>query len=1076
MKRVYFSVCLSLLCMNGLVATAQEAVSATKPVIMYGGPNQRLIHVSPNGKWACGAQSDGASETVGFVWNLEADEITNLGVGTVAYDVSNDGIVVGTFPDSEASGNGAEVEAAGYWIDGQWHHLENYNDSFAGVGGGSVAMSITADGTYIGGAIYSSKGVKTPVVWKNFKLIGAIGDGNEGEVDAITEDGTLFGGWGYTEMYPDTRQPVLWTLDGIKQIFPGSQVNPYQRVVDFTTDGNKALYIGVEKFGERTPVNAICDLATGESVFVPAASDNYFDYFVTGISDSLSVVGYEQAMNTSAYPIYYKGGKTVKLESYLIEKGVDFDADGIIARRSTDSEGLYNILQCTGVSADDSTFLIQAASVDMYEIPVVVKLNANAVNPAPAGVKASVLSGINVAKIEWKSPLVSSVDLAGYNVYRNGEKLNAEPIDSTVYYDNTVAAGSEYTYYVTADFESGKTSAQSDKVAVSVPADAANAPTDLHARMKGYNDVLVSWREPQTNNPLLRYYEDGVNIDGGFGGSNTSFEAAVRFDKGDIQHYSGYKLTSVRFCPKEEVLSWAVNIYSGQELVYTQPITQQLQYGHINTVKLNEPLPVPQDGDLYIAIQANVASTSTSSNIVGMTYGTTKAGYSDLIRTVSEESWFYSLNDRSENSGGTGYPVRFIIGAELEDGSVSADANTVSSYNVYCDGALAGSSETTSFTSEAVADGDHTYSVEAVYANGDVSGQVSLGFTATANTSACPSIDKVAMAVIDEANNTVKFSWEAPLDNDATNIEYCGQTPNGGPIGPAASGYGYQARTTYMPSKLRSYGGYEVKQLRFYPLANAEFTFYVLKDGQEITSQYVEKYDLNKWNTVTLDEPFVIDEQSTYDIIIDCFDVDAGMPAMAVDNTTPFASIADLVSIDEGKSFVPINTITGENSSPGNWLMGMVASLAGSEPMPIEGYNVRIDANSVTEQPLAEPEFTYEFGSGVSPASTHAVNVDVIYSVVGTVEGSRVFFTINDVIAGIGDNVINDIKITREGDNYIRVEGDGIQGIDVYSVGGSLIGSTSSNVVNVSAVQGGLYILKVKTANGDKTYKVRVSR
>ena len=106
--------------------------------------------------------------------------------------------------------------------------------------------------------------------------------------------------------------------------------------------------------------------------------------------------------------------------------------------------------------------------------------------------------------------------------------------------------------------------------------------------------------------------------------------------------------------------------------------------------------------------------------------------------------------------------------------------------------------------------------------------------------------------------------------------------------------------------------------------------------------------------------------------------------------------------------------------------------------------------------------------------ATHKVNVDVYYSVAGKVEGGAVFFTL--AAAGIGENVINDIKITRDGDSYIRVEGDGVLGVDLYSVNGTLVSSTDTNVVNISGVQGGVYVLKAKTANGVKNFKVRVSK
>ena len=157
--------------------------------------------------------------------------------------------------------------------------------------------------------------------------------------------------------------------------------------------------------------------------------------------------------------------------------------------------------------------------------------------------------------------------------------------------------------------------------------------------------------------------------------------------------------------------------------------------------------------------------------------------------------------------------------------------------------------------------------------------------------------------------------------------------------------------------------------------------------------------------------------------------------------------------------------------------MGFVATAADSEPFPVDGYNVRIDAKTVTSEPVTTTSCTYDFGPGASTTAVHRANVDVVYSVKGTVSGSNVFFTLKDAIAsGIDNNVINDIKITQEGNSYVRVEGDGVESIDVYSLGGALVDSTTGNVVNVSGVQSGMYILKVKTTTGTKTYKVRVTR
>ncbi len=191
MKKVYISICLSLLSMKGF--------ADTKPILMYSEPYQYVNAISPNGKWACGATNDGTSQFVAFIWNLESNEIQNLGTGTIAYGVSDDGTVVGTYPDTEASTNGAEVTSSGYWKDGKWHHLElpegvKYTDPEAG----GIANCVSADGKYIGGSVYSAKGIFTPVVWENGKLLRILSDQYAGSVYAVSNDGSKAGGWTYT--------------------------------------------------------------------------------------------------------------------------------------------------------------------------------------------------------------------------------------------------------------------------------------------------------------------------------------------------------------------------------------------------------------------------------------------------------------------------------------------------------------------------------------------------------------------------------------------------------------------------------------------------------------------------------------------------------------------------------------------------------------------------------------------------------------------------------------------------------------------------------------------------------------
>ena len=1065
MKKSLFLLGLSLLSLKG------NAESGT--VILYGKPNQIVTCVSPNGKWACGTQSYGSSYSVAFVWNLESNEITPLGMDTQGYAVSDNGVVVGLFPDPNASTNGAPVSAAGYWKDGAWHSLGVESEQYQGYTAvGGVGYSISADGRYMGGMIYStSTGSAVPVVWKDGELHAVLNDGIAGQVQAITNDGTLYGGWGYTSERYDTRQPLLWSADGVTTVLPGSETNPEQTVSDFTSDGKYALWVGEVSDGKNTSTLGIRDIAKGTDVVIPYASDQYWTVVLFDITDSLSAVGYEMD-NTTTYPIIYKDGVTQPLETYLVSKGVDFGADGIIAPRSDGAVGLsYNLMQCFGASKDDSTFAIQAASVDQYEIPVIVKLNYNITNPAPAGVKASVMNGLCMAKVTWTAPLANADAVEGYNVYRDGEKVNTDPVSGTAFYDSNVAFGSTYSYTVEAVYAGGVVSARTEAASLAMPATLANAPHSLAARMKGVNDVKLTWAEPQRDLPTLRYYDDADEVSG-MGRTYLSFEGAVRFDATDMDAYDGYKITAVNFVPRKAIESWVLNIYSGTELVYTQPITQELQYSRMNTVVLDEPLALPAKGDLYVAIQANVAMTETSSDILGMVYDKATFGYSDLVRVVGEDEWFYSLEEASEAEQGTSYPITFIIGAELTaaDGQEAA----ITGYNIYRDGESVGTAQATEFVDEAVADGDHTYAVEAVYDGGEKSPQAWLSFTSALNTAAFKAISNVDVAPGATETQAV-FSWTAPLDNDESNIQYCGNTGVGGVTGLKDNGYSYMARVTYLPSMLTSYGGYTVSALRFYPMADAEFTFTVEKDGETIVEgQFVEDFTINRWNTVTLDEPFVIDPNATYTVTLDCFDVTAGQPALAYDGQAAFSGLADIISMDDGETFMTIPDVYQDNATRGNWLIGMVANDGSGDPLPVESYSVRIDGSTVSQSQTATT-YTHDFGTGAASTVSHRVNVDAVYSLRGRVDGSAVYFTLGE-LTGIADNVVNGIKISREGQSIIRVEGDGIESVELYNAAGALVAAAKGNSVNVSAIQGGMYILKVKAAAGDKTYKVSLSR
>jgi uncharacterized membrane protein len=116
--------------------------------------------ISPNGEYATG-NAEGYAGT-SFLWNRTTGEFTQItsehGEECYAYDVSNDGVVVGCF----AHDNNGEVKEGtepyivpGYWKDGVWTALEiPFEIQRTDMNG--YARAISGDGRTITGYVYDT--------------------------------------------------------------------------------------------------------------------------------------------------------------------------------------------------------------------------------------------------------------------------------------------------------------------------------------------------------------------------------------------------------------------------------------------------------------------------------------------------------------------------------------------------------------------------------------------------------------------------------------------------------------------------------------------------------------------------------------------------------------------------------------------------------------------------------------------------------------------------------------------------------------------------------------------------------
>ena len=1053
----------------------------TGALILRSPQDYQVYAISPNGEWACGVYVNMNNMGYGFRWNLLTDKVELLSGDLCLSEgsaISNDGVVAGMFDNTEATDNGAPAYTAGYWKDGQWHHLPNINNApVHNSDQTGYANAITAGGTYIGGAYNDADSRLIPVVWKDGKLehIFTPDEKCEGMIYTVSADGRMAAGWSITPNSEQARVATIWEVGkGATLIMDERLSNAWCSARKFSPNGKWLLYwegyydTPADQITDPTASNmalrALYNVETGEKTDMPTITRDPFNFDIFDINDNGTIVGYESPEATQLdQAVIFKDGKTRWLYDYLKEQGVDMDADTTILRSGKE---IY-FIRAVGISNDEKTFAALYYDPQGALRSMIIKLDENLTTREPVQLEATSLAGIAAARLSWEAPLAGAEGVTGYNIYRNGVKMNSQPITTTSYIDNAAVTG-QYSYQVTALY--GETeSAASQKAEVTVGGDPVQAPRNFFARQKGYSGALLQWDAPRTNLTVKSYYPEGAKVTG-FGGGNNSFEAAIRIPAEEVALYSGYSLLSVSFYPMTAQEGWKVNIYkkpvggTARELIHSQPITQPLTYGKENVVHLTMPeAEMPADADLYVAIEVTVAADHTGYNVLGEVSGDPIPGQTDLLRMTTEPE-FYSLYEEGLKFGATQLTTWAIAANLTVTGDKVNEMDQIDYYAVYDGSEEVGVAAGRLFAFQSLSEGEHMLGVKAIYKNGCTSELTTFPLSIVPNEQVFKAVGQGDVKWTFPNDHSVDFSWQAPADDDETFLTHSIDALAGGVLGPAENNYNYIAATVYSPAMTRGYEGYRVKAFKFYPLTSALYTFFLEEDGKVICEAFPEAYTPGMWNSVELPEHVTIKAGSNYRLLLDCYDVTPNTAPLGLDARMPFIEEGDLYSLNEGATYTSVS----QASAFGNWMMGLVLVSPNATPIPIEGYEVRIDNKVVTDGLLSDPAFTYEYTGG---DATHRLNVDVHYSPERVVKGTAVFFQVGP--SSLGENHVAVIRLEQT-DCHLRVTGNEVKEVSLVEISGQTILRARGSELNISSLSSGTYVLQVTTPQGVESRKVRI--
>jgi len=999
MKKTFILAILSCLAIFANAEGKKGVLYHTSPV------DYQIISISQNGLWACGTYTEDGETINGFRWNLSTGKIDLFEENTSAFTVSNDGKVAGSFLTKDVLDSGASLEVPGVWSNGKWTMLELPNEL------GAWATAITPDGRYVTGTDekYVSYIWKDGKIEHEAKVMGIVAEANGTFLSyAISDDGSKIGGWAYYS--DDNRNPGYWdTADKeFHELNPGVPGSPWQQVRKFSHVDDKLLFWGGYSIDPDHKdlgygIKAIYDMKTKKSAWIYPNIEDPFNFDLYDMSDNGSVTGYIQDNEGLEYGIIYTGGKTMYIEDYLKERGVDLDGLNIYKI----SNGRLMIARAMTLSADEKAFGLVYYDANGEMRSLVVCLDQDLSNTPPVCLEANQVPGLFVADLSWSKPLGDLTTFKGYNIYRNGVKINSEIITETKYFDKDLSAGS-YTYEITAVYAEGE-SAKCDAATINLVAHENQNIQNLFVRQKGYKSAFAIWNEPNTNYIENNYFDNGNQGKEGFGGGTVSFESGTLYSAEQVGLYQDYRLVGVSFYPGSAQGSWIINIYRHVDgaltLLKSIPVTQQLNYGTKNTVKFAQPLALQAGQDLLIGIQTNV--TESSYDVQQVFMGCLKAGYSDLIRQVGDAD-FFSINSATE--GGT-YNMAWGTSAIFAPKNTTVDLDQIDHYNVYVDGNKEVETKELVFEDDEITEGEHVLSVQTVYADGRESSLLSEDLSIEINEDALKVTPTVTV-------NGVKATatWENPKDDDNTLLSYC--TNIKALLSPSAteSVTEIMARIDFTPKELRSYEGYKFESLSFYPCSNSCFEIQFFEDGVDLAVIPIEEFTLNQWNTIKLDDVITVKEGKTYSYVLVCYDCPTGESPLGMDASG--GSKNDYSSLIKAGGEDGWYYISEETGNDGNWMMRANIAAPNSSTLAVSGYDIYVDGAKVSTK-QKDNQYTHTFAEG---ETSHTLRVDSYNATNGNiVKGSNVRFTLGSS-TGI-DSIATGAPIRNSKDAMFNISG-----------------------------------------------------
>lgn len=685
--------------------------------------------------------------------------------------------------------------------------------------------------------------------------------------------------------------------------------------------------------------------------------------------------------------------------------------------------------------------------------------------------------GLNLLAVALQEPsncrfiffdLGSIQGLAGYNIYRNDEKRNEEPVPFRYFTEDESTVGS-YEYEIETVYIDGNTSERSEATHIDIyDAEHCETPCDVRATQStyGYN-VNISFVDPTTM--LADTYESFEN-----GTVGTAYE------RDEWDNVNGL---------------WRISDLTAYQGNHALQVSKEADGWLI--------IPIgKQDGEMILSFAARNHDDHSGNGTLKVMTSTDGKNITDFIpmsNIITSEAWKqYTVTIPA----GIDYiAIRHEAGAHTQYvDAIAIDNHLVGQaygYDILRDGEQLNTELITdiSYTDRNLTPGKYSYQVRAYYMSSCISDYCEPVEIEVDYSNGC---QKPGMLFVETLNTGANsLAWSAPALGDVVNLKW-----HSGSVHDAAgmpSGGAFFAGVQWNSNELKPYERMSLSEVELYINQIPDALFLLIYEGENlIAQQYVPDLKQYSFNTVELKQPLLINTNKTLRVVAYIEHNEISVP-LGYDEGPGKVGRGDLYSSD-GKTWSTLNA----NDIDGNWNITLdlrayadkgsakalrnyqaldfsplvttdnvgirtvrLAQTATSERNSFIGYNVYCNSELLNDAPLQD---TYYIDEEIHPGNFYEYQVKAIYSGCGEV-GSNVVRIAST--AGI-DNITTDGVAINVQDNRIYITGL-VKGdkVTLFDATGKVVHRGKSvgeveYVINATILPQGIYIVQV----GDTQSKV----